>query len=322
MLTDLSEDQLATYRSTQTAPDGFDEFWAETLAEAAKHDIDVRLSEVETGLETISTYDVRFRGFSGQEVAAWLRVPAHATGPLPAVVQYVGYGGGRGHALENLLWASAGFAHLQMDTRGQGSGWSLGVTADEAPAQPQVPGVMTRGILDPATYYYRRMFTDAVRAVDAARSLDTVDSSRVAVVGGSQGGGNALAVAGLRSDLAAVVAFVPFLSDFPRALRVTESYPYKEIIDYLVVHRPDVEAVHRTLQFFDGVNFAARATAPALFSAALRDTVCPPSTVFGSFHEYGGEKEIEVWPYNGHEGGGIFDEERALRFLRGRLGDA
>ncbi|MBL7252721.1 acetylxylan esterase [Paractinoplanes lichenicola] len=319
MLTDLSPDQLATYRSSQKAPDGFDEFWAETLAEAAKHDVDVRLQEVATNLETITTYDVTFRGFAGQDVRAWLRVPAHATGPLPAVVQFVGYGGGRGHALENLLWASAGFAHLQMDTRGQGSGWSLGDTPDEAPSQPQVPGVMTRGILDPATYYYRRMFTDAVRAVDAARSLDVVDNSRIAVLGGSQGGGNALAVAGLRDDLAAAVAFVPFLCDFPRALQVTESYPYKEIIDYLVVHRTEVEPVRRTLAFFDGVNFAARAAAPALFSAALRDTVCPPSTVFGAFHEYGGEKEIEVWEFNGHEGGGILDEARALEFLRGRL---
>ncbi|MCM4082727.1 acetylxylan esterase [Actinoplanes sp. TRM88002] len=319
-MTDLSPDQLATYRSTQTAPDGFDDFWAGTLAEAAEHDIEVRLSEVPTGLRTISTYDVTFRGYAGQDVRAWLRVPAHTTGPLPAVVQYVGYGGGRGHALQNLLWASAGFAHLQMDTRGQGAGWSLGVTPDQAPSSPQVPGVMTRGILDPATYYYRRMFTDAVRAVDAARSLDVVDNSRIAVLGGSQGGGNAIAVAGLRSDLAAAVAFVPFLCDFPRALAVTESYPYKEIIDYLMVHRTEVEPVHRTLQFFDGVTFASRATAPALFSAALRDTVCPPSTVYGAFHEYGGEKEIEVWPYNGHEGGGILDEERALAFLRGRLG--
>ncbi|GID31620.1 acetylxylan esterase [Paractinoplanes brasiliensis] len=322
MLTDLSPEQLATYRSSQTAPAGFDSFWAETLAEAAKHDIDVRLRGVTTHLKTISTYDVTFRGFAGQDVRAWLRVPAGATGPLPAVVQYVGYGGGRGHALENLLWASAGFAHLQMDTRGQGSGWSLGATPDEAPSQPQVPGVMTRGILDPATYYYRRMFTDAVRAVDAARSLDVVDNSRIAVLGGSQGGGNALAVAGLRDDLAAAVAFVPFLCDFPRALQVTESYPYKEIIDYLVVHRTEVEQVRGTLAYFDGVNFASRATAPALFSAALRDTTCPPSTVYGAFHEYGGDKEIAVWEFNAHEGGGILDEERALGFLRSRLGVA
>jgi cephalosporin-C deacetylase len=322
MIVDLALDELAEYRSTQTAPADFDEFWAGTLGEASSHDVDVRLNEVKTGLATITTYDVTFRGFAGQDVRGWLRLPVGAAGPLPAVVQYVGYGGGRGHALENLLWASAGFAHFQMDTRGQGSGWSLGDTPDDAVASPQVPGVMTRGILDPATYYYRRLFTDAVRAVDAARALDVVDPGRIAVLGGSQGGGTALAVAGLRSDLAAAVAFVPFLCDFPRALRVTESFPYREIVDYLAVHRSSADRVRQTLGYFDGVNFAARATAPALFSAALRDLVCPPSTVFGAFHAYGGTKEIEVWEFNGHEGGGVQDEERALGFLRGRLGVA
>ncbi|MFF5084917.1 acetylxylan esterase [Actinoplanes sp. NPDC000266] len=313
MIIDLSPEQLATYRSSVTAPGDFDAFWASTLAEQG--DIDVRIREVPALLKSITTYDLTFRGFGGQDIHAWLRVPAGAEGPLPAVVQYVGYGGGRGHELENLLWASAGYAHLQMDTRGQGSGWSLGVTPDEAPSPPQVPGVLTRGILDPATYYYRRLFTDAVRAVDAARSLDVVDNERVHVVGGSQGGGMSLAVAGLRRDLAGVVAFVPFLCDFPRAVRVTDAFPYREIINYLAVHRGEEEQVFRTLAYFDGVNFAARATAPALFSVALRDATCPSSTVYGAFHNYGGPKEMKVWEYNGHEGGGILDEENALRFL-------
>lgn len=44
---------------------------------------------------------------------------------------------------------------------------------------------MTRGILQPATYYYRRVFTDAVRAVEAARSHPAVDAGRVAVTGDS-----------------------------------------------------------------------------------------------------------------------------------------
>jgi cephalosporin-C deacetylase len=322
VLTDLSRDALPEYRSTQTMPADFDDFWAKTLAEANAHDIDVRLREVPTGLTTITAYDVTFRGYAGQDVRAWLRVPAGASGPLPAVVHYVGYGGGRGHVLESLLWASAGFAHLQMDTRGQGSSWSVGETPDLAPAAPQVPGVLTRGILDPADYYYRRLFTDAVRAVDAARSLDLVDAARVAVVGGSQGGGMALAVAGLRSDLAAAVAFVPFLCDFPRATRITDAYPYREVADYLAVHRGNVERAHRTLAYFDGVNFARRATAPALFSAGLMDAVCPPSTVYGAFNEYQGEREMLVWEYNAHEGGGILDEARALAFLRARTGRA
>ncbi|MEV4347044.1 acetylxylan esterase [Actinoplanes sp. NPDC049596] len=315
MITDLSAEQLESYRSTVTAPEDFDDFWASALA--APGDVDVRTAEVVTGLRTVTTYDLTFKGFNGQDVRGWLRVPAGAEGPLPAVVQYVGYGGGRGHQLENLLWASAGFAHLQMDTRGQGSGWSLGVTPDEATAPAQGPGVLTRGILDPSTYYYRRLFTDAVRAVDAARALPVIDNDRIHVVGGSQGGGMALAVSGLRRDLAGVVAFVPFLCDFPRAVRVTDAFPYREIINYLAVHRGEQEQVFRTLAYFDGVNFAARATAPALFSVALRDAVCPSSTVYGAYHNYAGPKEMKIWEYNGHEGGGIEDEEAALRFLTG-----
>jgi cephalosporin-C deacetylase len=318
VLTDLSGDDLLAYRSEQRMPDDFDDFWAKTLADAAAHDIAVRMEPVTTGLTTITTYDVVFRGYDGQDVRAWLRVPAGASGPLPTVVQYVGYGGGRGHTLENLLWASAGFAHLHMDTRGQGSGWSTGDTPDPAPAGPQVPGVMTRGITDPADYYYRRLITDAVRAVDAARSLEIVDNARVSVTGGSQGGGLSLAVAGLRTDVAAVAAFVPFLCDFRRASRITDARPYKEIGDYLATHRHSIERVHRTLAYFDGVNFARRASAPALFSAALMDPVCPPSTVYGAYQEYAGPKQMHVWEYNGHEGGGILDQELALElFTRG-----
>ena len=75
-----------------------------------------------------------------QPVRAWLRLPPRSADRLPAVVQYVGYGGGRGHAVENLLWSSAGYAHLLMDTRGQGSGWSRSATRrTRTAADPQIP---------------------------------------------------------------------------------------------------------------------------------------------------------------------------------------
>jgi cephalosporin-C deacetylase len=316
MFTDLPEPALREYRSTQTDPDDFDEFWAATLAETRAHPLDLRVDRVDAGVTTLDVYDVTFAGWAGQPVRAWLRVPAGASGPLPAVVQFVGYGGGRGAAVENLFWASAGFAHLQMDTRGQGSGWSIGATPDPDGSGPAHPGVMTRGIDSRETYYYRRVFMDAVRAVEAARGLDVVDASRVSVVGGSQGGGIALAVAGLVPDLAAVAAYVPFLCDFQRATVITDADPYKEVGRYLAVHRHRASSVHDVLAYFDGVNFAKRATAPARFTTALMDPICPPSTVFGAFHAYGGPAEITVWPYNGHEGGGPEDDLLALALFR------
>jgi cephalosporin-C deacetylase len=67
------------------------------------------------------------------------------------------------------------------------------------------------------------------------------------------------------------------------------------------------------------VNFARRASAPAWFSAALMDDICKPSTVFAAYNEYAGPKYIDVWPFNGHEGGAYDSDARILTVLREAL---
>ncbi|HET6860705.1 MAG TPA: acetylxylan esterase [Streptomyces sp.] len=320
-LFDLPLDELRAYRSRSVEPQDFDDFWSKTLAEARTHDLDARFERrTGTGLTTVEVHDVTFSGFGGQRIKGWFVVPAGSTAPLPVVVEFIGYGGGRGLAHSHLLWASAGFAHFVMDTRGQGSGWAVGDTADPVGSGPAYPGFLTRGIEDPHDFYYRRLYTDAVRAVDAARSHPLVDAARTAVLGVSQGGGLALAVGGLIPDLTAVAPDVPFLCDFPRAVTLADRLPYREVGNYLKTHRGRVDQVARTLAYFDGVHFAARGRAPALFSAGLEDLTCPPSTVFAAFNAYShADKEIEVYAFNDHEGGGPFQESAQLAWLPGKL---
>ncbi|MET9890472.1 acetylxylan esterase [Streptomyces sp. NPDC006465] len=319
-LFDLPLDELRTYRSTSTEPEDFDAFWAKTLQEARGHDLSPRFEPFEIPLKTVAVHDVTFAGFGGHPVKGWLTVPAWANSPLPTVVEFIGYGGGRGLPHTHLLWASAGFAHFVMDTRGQASAWGGGETPDPVGSAPAFPGFMTRGIEDPENYYYRRLFTDAVRAVEAARSHPLVDSARVAALGGSQGGGITIAVGGLVPDLAAIAPDVPFLCDFPRAMTITDRAPYREIGNYLKTHRGRTEQALRTLSYFDGVHFAARGRAPALFSAALEDQTCPPSTVFAAFNAWAHEeKRIEVYDFNDHEGGGPYQQAEQLRWLPARL---
>ncbi|MET8781838.1 acetylxylan esterase [Streptomyces sp. NPDC004589] len=319
-LFDLPIDELRTYRSASVEPSDFDAFWAKTLQEAREHDLDARFEPVDTGLRTVQVHDVTFAGFGGHPVKGWLTVPSSVDGPLPTVMEFIGYGGGRALPHTHLLWASAGFAHFVMDTRGQGSAWGGGDTPDPVGSAPAFPGFMTRGIDDPETYYYRRLFTDGVRAVEAARSHPLTDASRTAVLGTSQGGGITIAVGGLVPDLVAVAPDVPFLCDFPRATKLTDRNPYREIGNYLKTHRGRTERVMRTLSYFDGVHFAARGRAPALFSAALEDETCPPSTVFAAFNAWAHEdKKIEVYDFNDHEGGGPYQEAVKLRWLPARL---
>lgn len=320
MFTDLPEHLLRAHRTTAVEPDDLDGFWAERLAEARDLASPPEAVEIDTGLTAIRTWDVRFSGWGGQRIAGWLRMPAGATEPLPAIVEYVGYGGGRGSALDGLTFAAAGYAHLVMDTRGQGSGWSSGTTADSGGTGPEVPGVMTRGLASAADYYYTRFFTDAVLAVDAVRALPGVDGTRVAVTGGSQGGAGALAAGALADDVRAVVARVPFLCDIPRSMTITDARPFHELVDYLAVHRDEVEHVLRVLAHIDGSLLAARITAPLLVTAALMDQIVPASGPFAAFNAApSARKEIMVHPYNGHEGGGPEDIAAALRFIGAEL---
>lgn len=319
---DLSLEELRSYCPDIAEPPDFDDFWAATLQETRSRPLDATFVRVDTGLQAVETYDVEYSGFGGHRIKAWLQLPAQNLRNgrrLPGVVQFQGYGGGRGLPHENLLWALAGYAHLTMDTRGQGSGWSLGETDDPVGSGPAHSGFMTRGISDPHDYFYRRVFADAVRAVETLRSHDDVDAERVAVTGGSQGGGITLAVSALVPGLVAAMPDVPFLCHFARATTFTDKDPYGEIARYLKIRRGEVDDVYRTLSYFDGVNMARRATAPALFSVALMDETCPPSTVFAAYNAYAADKEISVYPFNNHEGGQGFNDVTKLRWLHSRI---
>ncbi len=314
---DLPLDQLKTYNPPLEEPGDFNTFWSTTIAEARRHPLGATFTRTESYLKTVEAFDVTFHGYGGQPIKGWFLVPAVRKGKLPCVVEFIGYGGGRGHPHDWLLYPSAGYAYLVMDTRGQGSVWRTGDTPDPEleGGNPQYPGFMSRGVLAKETYYYRRVFTDGVRAVEAARSHEAVDPDRVAVTGASQGGGITIAVAGLVPDLKLALPDVPFLCHYQKAVSMTDAAPYSELRDYLKRHRDHEEQVWNTLSYFDGRSFSSRAKMRTLFSVALMDDICPPSTVFSAYNRWAGPKDIQVWPYNHHEGGETFQAVERLKTL-------
>ncbi|MDX6339721.1 MAG: cephalosporin-C deacetylase, partial [Streptosporangiaceae bacterium] len=134
MLRDLSLPELRQYRPVVEEPPDFDEFWASELATAAAQDTEPVFTAVPTQIQHADVVDVTFPGYAGDPIKGWLLLP-HVSPPDRAlVVEYVGYGGGRGDPFEWLTWSCAGHPHLIMDTRGQGGGWRSADTPD--PSDP------------------------------------------------------------------------------------------------------------------------------------------------------------------------------------------
>jgi cephalosporin-C deacetylase len=311
--------ELELYKPSLTRQRDFDAFWEQTLKESADQPLNVTLEEVRYPVERITVYRVHYDGFGlATRITGWYLVPKdhyrlESEGRTPTIVHYHGYSGGKGVPGSYLHWALQGYCVFTVDTRGQ-----TGDTPDNAHySSGSFIGYMTKGIDHPSTYYYRYVYMDCVRAVDFLRTCPEVGS--IALTGGSQGGGLTLATAALASDKGVVAAMpdVPFLCHFERAVEVCLNGPYQELVNLWKMRPRAVQDHYSTLSYFDCMNLASRITCPILMSVALLDTMCPPSTGFAVYnHLTSTEKEMRVYPYNEHEGGGAIHEEEKYRFVR------
>lgn len=310
MLTDLTREELEVFQPDVEMPPDFQEFWDATLRQSRSIPAVMELQAAKTPIETIEYYDVTFAGYNGDPIKGWLAgKPGFTDSEKQAViVEYLGYGGGRGIPGEKPFWPSSGYVHFIMDTRGQGGDYGTGGdTADPHPLMPHALGLFTNGIEDKETYYYRRLITDAFRAVDAALTLPFIDENRIFCVGASQGGGLASIVSAAHPAVRAGLPDVAFLGNLMRGVMLSDRNPYKELERYLRVKPDNVALARHTLSYFDAVNFARFAKNPAFFSVALMDEYVPPSCTYSIYNSWANEhKKLTAYEFSKHEGAGMY----------------
>jgi cephalosporin-C deacetylase-like acetyl esterase len=278
----------------------FDSYWARAKKELAAVDPQYKLIKIDSlSTPTRNAYLLEMRSLGNVLIRGWYAEPVKP-GKYPAILHVQGYS-------SNMIldWAYPGddFVVLALNVRGHGNSRD-----NIAPSFNSVPSYLQTQLADKEQYIYRGAYMDTRRAVDFLFSRSLVDTSKVVVEGGSQGGALSFATAALNNDrIRLCVPAVPFLSDFPHYF-IVGNWPGNEFKEYKMAH-PELswETIYETLSYIDIKNLAGWIKAPVFMGVGLRDDVCPNHINFAAYNQLKGYKEYVVFPDAGHGLPGAWD---------------
>ncbi|MGC9342675.1 MAG: acetylxylan esterase [Bacteroidales bacterium] len=271
-------------------PEDFEDYWSRAKKELAAVAPQFKMIYQESmSTPSREVYLVEMRSLGNVLVRGWYGRPVKK-GTYPAILHVQGYSSN-----QTLGWSYPGddMVVFALNIRGHGNSRSH--------INPGFPGYLQYFIQDPEMYIYRGAYMDCIRAVDFLFSRPEVDTTRIIVEGGSQGGALSFATAALDNErITLCVPHVPFLSDFKDYFKVA-TWPASEFIVHEKKH-PEVswDDIYNTLSYIDIKNLAPWIKAPLLMGVGLIDQTCPPHINFAAYNHVNSDKEYVVYPWSGH----------------------
>jgi len=287
----------------------FQNYWDRARKELGAVEPQYKVTKKDTlGTPTHNIYLVEMRSLGNILIRGWYSVPKKP-GKYPAILKVQGYSS---NSLPQDLNYGADFVSFALNIRGHGN--------SQDDVNPGFPGYLQNFLNDKELYIYRGAYMDCVRAMDFLCSRAEVDTSRIVVEGGSQGGALTFATAALDNKrIKLCIPMIPFLSDFPDYFK-TAAWPANEFINLVEIEKKmSWEKVFYTLSYIDIKNLAPMIKAPMLMYAGLLDEICPPHINFAAYNNVTAKKEYVVAPGAGHDVTGEFDQYK-MSWIRKNLG--
>ena len=299
---DLPLESLKSYEGTNPKPSDFDEFWQDGLNEMRNVGPEIEFIKAEFECSYCICEDMYFTGVGGARQHAKILRPINETETHPAIIMFHGYSGNSGSWSEKLKFAAMGYTVAALDCRGQGgfsedNGGVIGNT---------LRGHIIRGLEGPPEkMLFRQIILDTAQLASIVMEMTGVDPIRIGTIGGSQGGGLALACSALEPRIKLTAPDFPFLCDYKRVWEIDlVKDAYLELQEYFKKFDPlheREEEIFTKLGYIDVQFLVPRIKAEVFMAVGLMDTMCPPSTQFAAYNKIKAQKKLAVYPDFGHE---------------------
>ncbi len=276
-------------------PNDFGTFWQAKLAELAAVPPNPQLVTADSGAGGVSYWKITMDNIRSTHIEGQIARPTTGTKfPALLILQWAGV-----YALDK-SWVTARAAEGWLALNIEPHDLAIDASTDFYAQQTAGPlaNYWNIGNDNPDTSYYLRMYLSCYRAVEYLRSRDDWDGHTVVVMGSSQGGQQALMVAGLDPDhVTAALTLVPAACDMlaPDAGRAA-GFPNW----YYNTTGKDPAKVRSASRYYDPANFGRRINAPVLIAAGLFDTTAPPSSIMAAAGAITAPKEL-LFLQSGHQ---------------------
>lgn len=273
------------WRSLQglAEPEDFDAFWAKQKAKLAGVPVRVEMVPVPVPEDNANEYfDIKIDCAGNAPVSGYFRRPKNsAAKSLPARIAFIGYNHNPAIVpkwANNLLavdpnipidWAEnpdrlKNSLVLNINAHGYKNGQPKEYYDNLRDTTLKGYGFNKQENENPETSYWLGMLLRVMRALEWMKQQPEWDGKTLVVAGGSQGGFQALAAAGLDPDVSECHAFIPWMCNIgmERQGRVRATF-LPEYTD--------------AMRYFDSANHAKRIKGNVHIVSGLGDYVCPPT---------------------------------------------
>ena len=271
-------------------PDDFIQFWENTISEAREIPLDAKFTLIEEkSTDDFNVYEISYLNYEYKNRSYGILTIPTRMGKYPAIIRFPGagvhpLGGNIDIAEKNVITLDIYIHPFSMLLKKE--------FYDHLKDSPYIDYKFW-GSSNRDSFYYKRVITGCVKAVDFIYTLEQFDGENLASWGSSQGGALSIITTSLDKRIKMLVVLCPAMCDYTGYL-YNRAGGWPHFFNEENIEKYNNEDVLGTLPYYDVVNFARNITVPGFYSWGFNDETTPPTSFYSAYNVIDAPKKVLI----------------------------